>query len=133
MSTLLSIYSISQIFTTTKHLSATNDNIRTNQKTLVVHSVLLALNCFVTIVYNFPYGWAPKLSLITNALVPFADLIVQLFICHICWTLGASEDLNRFDFYLIENGLGGYELKFVLKESVPEAVGVPHASDDASD
>ena len=39
--------------------------------------------------------------------------------------------LNRFDFYLIVNGLGGYELKVVLKEAVSKAIGVPHAEDDS--
>jgi hypothetical protein len=41
--------------------------------------------------------------------------------------LGASESLNRFDCFRIEDGHGGYQLKVALKEGVPEDVGVPHA------
>ena len=48
-------------------------------------------------------------------------------------TLGTSEDLNRFDCYMIEDGLGRYELKFVLKEHLPAAIGVPNAANDVSE
>ena len=34
---------------------------------------------------------------------------------------------------MIEDGHGGYELKFVLKDGVPVAIGVPHATDHASE
>jgi hypothetical protein len=61
-STLLTIHSIRQIFTTTKNLSASNDNLSTNQGTLVLHSVLMALNCFVAIFYGMPYNWARKIT-----------------------------------------------------------------------
>ena len=53
-----------------------------------------------------------------------------MFICYICLTLGTSEDLNRFDCYNVEDGRCGHELKFILKEGVPEAIGVPHAADN---
>ena len=66
-------------------------------------------------------------------MLPIADMISHLFICYICVTRGASEALSCFNCYLIENSLGGYELKIVLKKGVPEAVGVPHAVDDVSE
>jgi hypothetical protein len=47
-------------------------------------------------------------------------------------TLGSSESLNRFDCYLIEDVIGGYELRVVLKKEVPEGVGVPHLAEDSS-
>ena len=37
--------------------------------------------------------------------------------------------LNRFDCYIIEDGQGGHQLKFVLKEGVSEAIGISHAAD----
>ena len=76
---------------------------------------MLALYCFVSFVYCMPYWWDPNLFYRINIVLPITDLTIQLFICYICVTLGASEFLNRFDCYLIENGHGGYELRFVLK------------------
>jgi len=34
---------------------------------------------------------------------------------------------------MIEDGHGGYELKFVLKEDVPKAIGVSYAANDVSE
>ena len=65
-------------------------------------------------------------------MTPVTDMIIQLFICYICVTLGESEDLNLIDCYLIKDSIGSYELKVLLKEDMPEAVGVLHAVDDAS-
>jgi len=66
-------------------------------------------------------------------MLPITNMIIQSFICYICVTIVASKTLNRFDCYLIEEKLGGYELKVVLKEGVPEAIGVPNAVDDVSE
>jgi hypothetical protein len=65
-------------------------------------------------------------------MTPVTDMIIQLFICYICVTLIELEDLNRIDCYLIKDSIGSYELKVLLKEDMPEAVGVLHAVDDAS-
>ena len=62
-------------------------------------------------------------------IIPITDMLIQLFICYICVTLGATEALNRFECYMIQNYNGGYELKFVLRKDVPEAVGVLNAVD----
>ena len=66
-------------------------------------------------------------------MLPITNMIIQSFICYICVTIVASKTLNRFDSYLIEENLGGYELKVVLKEGVPEAIGVPNAVNDFSE
>ncbi len=47
-------------------------------------------------------------------------------------TQGESEDLNRINCYFIKDSIGSYELKVLLKEGMPEVVGVLHAVDDAS-
>ena len=61
------------------------------------------------------------------------DLIVQFFICYICVKFGAIDSLNRFDCCLVDDGNGGYQIKFILRKSVPEAIGVPHAANDVND
>ncbi len=42
--------------------------------------------------------------------------------------LGATDGLNRFDCCLIDDGICGYQIKFILKKNVPEAIGVPYAT-----
>jgi hypothetical protein len=61
------------------------------------------------------------------------DLIVQLFICYICIKFGANDNLNRFDCCLVDDGNGGYQIKFILRQSVPAAIGVPHSANDVND
>ena len=50
-----------------------------------------------------------------------------MFICYICVKLGATDSLNRFDCCLVDDGNGGYQIKFIPKMNMPEAIGVPHA------
>ena len=50
-------------------------------------------------------------------------MIVQLLICYICYTLGASDQLTRFDCFLIEDGQGNFIVMYKLKEAVPQAIG----------
>ena len=61
------------------------------------------------------------------------DLLIQLFICHICIKLGATDSLNRFDRFLFDDGNGGRQIKFFLKKNVPESIGVPHAANHVSE
>ena len=56
-------------------------------------------------------------------------MIVQLLICYICFTLGASDQLTRFDCFLIENGQGNFILKYKLKEGIPQAIGEAYFAD----
>ena len=50
-------------------------------------------------------------------------------ICYICWTLGASDQLTRFDCYLIEDGQGVFHVKYQLKDSVPDSIGEAYRAD----
>ena len=61
-----------------------------------------------------------------------ADLLIQFFICYICVKLGAANSLNRFDCCLVDDGNGGRQIKFILKKTVPEAIGVPYAANQVS-
>jgi hypothetical protein len=47
--------------------------------------------------------------------------------------LGAKDSLNRFDCCLVDDGHGSYQIKFILKKNVPEAIGVPHASKELNE
>ena len=52
---------------------------------------------------------------------------------YICVTLGALDGLNRYSCFIIEDGFGGYLVKFVANKEVPEAIGVPFAADSVND
>ena len=51
--------------------------------------------------------------------MPVIDMIMQLLICYICYTLGASDQLTRFDCFLIEDGQGNFIVMYKLKEGIP--------------
>ena len=115
-SAAISIYSICQIFTTTKQVSATNAKVRLNSKTLEIHSALLVLNCIVVVCFTAAYLPSSRIFNIVFMVLTMADLLIQLFICYICVKLGASDSLNRFDCCLVEDGNGGRQIKFFLKK-----------------
>jgi hypothetical protein len=113
--TVVSIYSICQIFATTKQVSATNAKVRLNSNTLEIHSALLLLNCVAAVCYTVTLNASTKIHITASIVLPIVDLFVQLFICYICVKLGAMDSLNRFDCCLVEDSNGGYQIKFILK------------------
>jgi uncharacterized membrane protein len=123
MSTITTIYAICKIFAINRELSLTNPNVKINKKSMVLHSTLLIIQCFVVFLANVSYFWAPRFYNQLLTVLPMIDMIVQLLICYICFTLGASDQLTRFDCYLIEDGQGNFIVKYKLKEWVPEAIG----------
>ena len=132
-STAISIYSICQIFATTKQVSATNEKVRLNSNTLEMHSALLVLNSIVAVCYTVAYNASLRIYYIVSIVLVIADLLIQLFICFICVKLGANDSLNRFDCCLVDDGSGRYIIKFFLKKNVPETIGVPHATNHAGE
>ena len=62
-------------------------------------------------------------------MIPAVDMIVQLLICYICYKLGASDQLTRFDCFLIEDGRGNFIVKYKLKEGIPQAIGEAYVAD----
>lgn len=74
-----------------------------------------------------------KGTAVSNIVIPFVDLIVQLLICYICLTLGSSDQLNRFDCSIVPDGLGGYFIRYRLKKGVPETVGVPFCASELTE
>jgi hypothetical protein len=58
-STITTIYAIYKIFAINKVLSETNPNVKINKRSMVLHSTLLIIQCFSTLLSNIPYSWAP--------------------------------------------------------------------------
>ncbi len=74
-----------------------------------------------------------KGTAVSNIVIPFVDLIVQLLICYICLTLGSSDQLNRFDCSIVPDGLGGYLIRYRLKQGATETVGVPFCASELTE
>ena len=94
---------------------------------MILHSILLVLMSLSAIIASIPYDWAPRFNAYTWTIVPVVDLISQLLISYICYTLGAS--VQRFDCFLIDDGQGGISVRYQLKDEVPQAIGEAHYSD----
>ena len=119
---------------TTKQLSATNDKVSLKNNILLIHAALIVLSCSLA-VYTEQNKYIENLRDYIAVLCTLStlDLIVQLFICYICIKFGANDSLNRFDCCLVDDGNGGYQIKFILRQSVPAAIGVPHAANEVND
>jgi hypothetical protein len=119
-----------------KQLSTTNDKVSFKNRTLLIHIFLMLCSCLAAVYIQqkpnktLDYSSISKILMITSATL---DLIVQFFICYICVKFGANDSLNRFDCCLVDDGNGGYQIKFILRQSVPEAIGVPHAANEVDD
>ena len=100
---------------------------------MVLHSILLIAQCCANLLGIVPRDWAPRYNSIIYTIIPIIDLTVQLLICYICFKLGASDQLKRFDCFLIEDGQGNFIVKYKLKEGVPQAVGEAYYADGASE
>ena len=44
------------------------------------------------------------------------DFLVQTLICYICWTMGSSSNLRKFNFKIVRNVNGLLDIRFELKE-----------------
>jgi hypothetical protein len=94
---------------------------------------MLVLNSLACITYNIPFEKFPSASIYAWISLSFVDMLTQLLICYICVTLGARDSLNRFDCYMVDDGQGGFIMRFVAKHPVPEAIGVPYAAERSGD
>ena len=97
-----------------------------------LHSALLVIQSVSSLLTNVPNSWQ-AFEIDLWSIIPIVDLVVQLLICYICWTLGDSEQLNKFDCYMIEDGQGGFLLKYVDRESVHSAIGEAYLATNQSD
>lgn len=86
----------------------------------MIHLVLLVVQILMSVIpssffieYNEDTKW-----FVWETAVNIATLGVQLTICYICWTLGSSAQLRRFNCILVPTADGGLRVEFKLKDSV---------------
>ena len=99
---------------------------------MTIHIILLVIQSISAILSQLNTV-VPSVCLSFFRLRYLIDLTVQFLICYICFTLGASDQLTRFDCFLIEDGQGNFIVKYKLKEGIPQAIGEAYVADVASE
>jgi hypothetical protein len=62
----------------------------------MLHCMLLILNCTAVVLFGVPKSlFSAKLESIIAIFVIVADLLIQLLICYICYTMGSGIKFNR--------------------------------------
>lgn len=88
---------------------------------MVLHASLLTVQLLVVVMNTIPHRfiatWYYKLQIV----LVIVDTILQLAICYICWTMGSSVELRRYNLTLVSYGSGNsVSLKYTLKGSKDE-------------
>ena len=118
ISTLLTGIAISKIFQLVKLLQQTNKKFFVNKQTMLFHCTILVLNCLVVIVNSLPYSAFNHLEwTVVGVIVTLVDLMVQLCICFICWTMGSSQQLRRFRLTVVIDSRGNASLGIKRNEA----------------
>jgi hypothetical protein len=90
VSTVLTIYAVFRIFQTTSILSANNPNVNVSNVKMVLHSSLLVVQFPIIVAVAILYKY-PKIAVYSNGIMPIVDMVIQLLIGYICWTMGSSK------------------------------------------
>ena len=117
LSTIITGYAIYKITMTTRTLKT----VEVNTRTMLLHiSMLIIQNLVMMAVILFgavsfvidENGY--ELALFGRFDVPltYVDALIELIICYICYTMGSSAALRRFDCNIQMAKNGGYEVKF---------------------
>jgi hypothetical protein len=92
-----------------------NTSVQMNKQVLMLHCVLIVMQSFDVISNTIVY-WKIKtnikviIGMITTLCL--MDFLVQIAICYICWTMGSSAQLRKFEVVFIKNQKGWTEVKF---------------------
>ena len=90
------MFGIIKIFRTSSELQKYNCNVTINTRNMILHSILLTLQCFVNVLNTLEIYIPFFLSYVAliYIIVTAVDLIVQLMICYICLTMGSHVQLR---------------------------------------
>ena len=88
----------------------------TNYYKLAVHCVLLIVSFCVCLINAMPDKIIMKTEISLMFILILCDFLVQTLICYICWTMGSSSNLRKFNFKIVRNVNGLLDIRFELKE-----------------
>ena len=114
ISTIITVVSIKKIYTTCKTVAQSDESVKISLKSLVIHAILLVIFAMVIIPTNLRLD-KKKFAIIWVA-INTIDVIIQMIICYICWTMGSSEQLGLYDCFLVKTSSGCHFVRYVLKD-----------------
>lgn len=114
VSTIITVVAIKKIYTTCKTVAQSDDSVKISLKSLVIHAFLLVI--FVIVIVPTNLHLEKKEFAIVWVVINTIDVIIQLIICYICWTMGSSEQLGLYDCYLVRTPSGCHFVRYVLKD-----------------
>ncbi len=115
------MFAICKIARTARQLSLHNNKVSINNRTMLIHSVLLALQSFVAVISTLSYYFAVLYNheSLINIFLLGVNVIGQIMICYICVTMGSDVRLRKFKMTL-DMTTGVPKVRFCLKQSVVE-------------
>jgi hypothetical protein len=118
LSTFFSIFGIRKILNTLQELKKNNPRIKTNKFILILHCVVLVLNLAAVISESLPAKLFTTYQFYLIDIILIAtDTITQLCICYICWSMGSSINLRKFDLTILVSKNGIFIVKLTPRES----------------
>lgn len=118
INTVITIISLQSMFNFIKRLRINNSNVRINKSALILHVALMLLSLVTATVWSLSY-WDTNLTdgklrgdMIIQDLEISITFLLQLTICLICWTMGSSSQLRKFNCIIVHNEIG--QVKFVM-------------------
>jgi hypothetical protein len=83
---------------------------------LILHQCMLTVLVLVIFTATIPYRVLPGLYFKFEVALVYADLVNQLMVCYICWTMGSSVKLRQYNCTYVRTADGRVSLKFRLRE-----------------
>ena len=110
-----------KIFKMVNEVRLTNPNLKFNKKLILMHVLLMIIQTSATVANSvrqasFFDSYSNKLQIV----MVFADLAMQVAILYICWSMGSSSQLRKFQFTLARNFQGQILLQFRTKETIED-------------
>lgn len=108
LSVLVSLYSVCRLFRVVKLMRTANPNLTFNERMIYVQIWLL-----VGFVLAYTAAYVSYKTMVSSALYlklraanKCFEMLQQLAICYICWSLGSSDQLRRFKLLFVKNKEG---------------------------
>ena len=116
-STIITLVSLYKLYYFFKRLHSSQVNLGINKKSLVLHVVLLCMTSILSVTSSsFTIFFNTNLSLYAYGPLLFFESVIgaslQILICYISKTLGASTKLRLFKVILIESLDGTIQVNF---------------------
>ena len=98
-------------------LQRISPNFVLNRRTMILHSIMLGLQSLAVVTDGAPFKWFGMNYWHTFSIaLLIVDTLMQFTICFICWTMGSSIQLRKYNLTLVTDQHGRSQLRFQLKD-----------------